>query len=68
MGRGILLQPANMKNRMVEEHLKRTIFQTIDNTEILRFQKKLLSDLEKFNVWGVIAETKSKWEKIQCTI
>ncbi len=65
MSRGIFLQPANIKNKMVREHLERTIFQTIELAEILRFQSKIRSGLERFCVWGVIPGTKSKWNKIR---
>ncbi|MBK3333113.1 hypothetical protein GWK41_08525 [Persephonella atlantica] len=65
MAKGIFLQPANIKNKMVRDHLERTIFQTVELNEILRFQPNIRSDLERFYVWGVIPGTKSKWDKIQ---
>jgi len=65
MAKGILLQPANRENNLVIDHLRRTILQTVDISEILKFQNKLQSDLEKFKVWGVVPATKSKWEKLQ---
>ncbi len=65
MTKGIFLQPANIKNKMVREHLERTIFQAVELNEILRFQPNIRSDLERFYVWGVIPGTKSKWEKSQ---
>ncbi len=65
MERGIFLQPANIKNKMVREHLEKTIFQTVELAEILRFQSKIKTGLERFCIWGVIPGTKSKWNKIQ---
>ena len=58
MSRGIFLQPANIKNKMVKEHLEKTIFQAIVLVEILRFQSEIKSSLEGFYVWGVIRNRK----------
>ena len=58
MSRGIFLQPANIKNKMVKEHLEKTIFQAIVLVEILRFQSEIKSSLERFYVWGVIRNRK----------
>ncbi len=58
MSRGIFLQPANIKNKMVKEHLEKTIFQAVVLVEILRFQSEIKSSLERFYVWGVIRNRK----------
>ena len=34
---GVLLQPARRTNKLVRDHLNRTIFRTVELTEILRF-------------------------------
>ena len=62
---GVLLQPARRTNKLVRDHLNRTIFRTVELAEILRFQTHVDSELGRYNVWGVTPNTKSVWDRIQ---
>ena len=61
---GVLLQPARRTNKLVRDHLNRTIFRTVELAEILRFHTHVDGELGRYNVWGVTPSTKSVWDKI----